>query len=104
MAAKQQDLNPIEKNYAYIEYYRKSMMNTKDPSDKEEELQLVKFHEGRRDYFTPSLRQINHLIQIDEKPNLEIMEPKWELYKISISFEDHFHFEKDNCKHCKIVT
>ena len=32
------------------------------------------------------LRQINHLIQIDEKPNLELKEPRWEIYKISISF------------------
>ena len=80
-------LKPIEKDYAYIEYCRKSMINTKDPSVKEERLQSMKLHEGERDFFTPSLRQINHLIQIDEKPNLELMEPKWELYKISISFQ-----------------
>ena len=35
------------------------------------------------------LRQINHLIQIDEKPNLELKEPRWEIYKISISFNFH---------------
>ena len=81
------DINPIETDYSYIEFYRKAMMNSQDPSHKEETLQFVKFHEGNRDYFTPSLRQINHLIQIDEKPNLELMEPKWELYKISISFQ-----------------
>ena len=78
------DLNPIEKDYSYIAYLRKSMMNHTDPCSK---LQLVKIHEGRRDYFTPSFKQINHLIQIDEKPNQELMEAKWELYKISISFE-----------------
>ena len=75
------------------------MMNETDPCDKENMLQHVKFHEGERDYCTPSVRQINHLIQIDEKPNLEIMEPKWELYKISISFQ-----EKDASKLYKIVT
>ena len=85
---KQVDLNPIEMDYSYIEYYRKSMLNSKDPSEKERILQHVKFHEGIRDYSTQSLRQINHLIQIDEKPNLELMEPKWELYKISISFQE----------------
>ena len=84
---KQVDLNPIEKDYSYIEYFRKAMMNDTDPCSKEKKLQYVKYHEGIRDYSTPSLRQINHLIQIDEKPNLEIMEPKWELYKISISFQ-----------------
>ena len=87
MVLKQLDSNPIEKDYAYIEYFRKSMMNIKDPAEKERILQHVKFHEGERDYFSPSVRQINHLIQIDEKPNLELMEPKWELYKISISFQ-----------------
>ena len=75
------------------------MMNSKDPSEKELILQHVKFYEGIRDYYTPSLRQINHLIQIDEKPNLELMEPKWELYKISISFQ-----ETDTSKLYKIVT
>ena len=35
-----------------------------------------------------SSRQINHLIQFDEKPNLEIQEPRWEIYKISISFSN----------------
>ena len=99
MADKQLDLNPIERDYSYIEYYMKSMMNTKDPFKKELILQYLKFHEGIRDYCSPSLRQINHLIQIDEKPYLELMEPKWELYKISISFQ-----EIDTSKLYKIVT
>ena len=75
------------------------MMNDTDPYSKEKKLENVKFHESTRDYFTPSLRQINHLIQIDEKANLEIMEPKWELYKISISFQN-----TDTSKLYKIVT
>ena len=99
LSTKQVNLNPIEIDYSYIEYYKKAMVNIKDPSEKERILQDVKFHEGMRDYDTPSLRQINHLIQIDEKPNLELMEPKWELYKISISIQ-----LKDNGKLYKIVT
>ena len=99
MAKKQSTLNPIEVDYAYIEYFRKAMINDTDPCGKENMLQCVKFHEGQRDYSTPSVRQINHLIQIDEKPNLELMEPKWELYKISISFQ-----ETDASKLYKIVT
>ena len=87
LSDKQRNLNPIEANYSYIEYYRKAMMNHTDPGAKLTKLLVLKYHEGRRDYFSPSLRQINHLIQIDEKPNLELMEPKWELYKISISFQ-----------------
>ena len=99
MADKQANLNPIEKDYAYIEYFRKSMMSDTDPSSKENKLQIVKFHVGRRDYFTQSLKQMNHLIQIDEKPNLELMEPKWELYKLSISFQ-----KTETCKLYKIFT
>ena len=87
MEDKQLRLNPIEVDYSYIEYFRKAIMNDTNPSSKENRLRKIKIHEGRRDYFTPSLRQINHLIQIDEKPNLELMEPKWELYKISVSFQ-----------------
>ena len=72
-------------NYGYIEYFRKAMENS-CPLHKERLFHLVKLHEARCDYYTRSLKPINHLVQIDEKPNLELTEPKWELYKISISF------------------
>ena len=62
-------------------------MNSKSPSQKQQILRTIRINEGIRDCYTPSLKQINHLIQIDEKPNLELMEPKWELYKISVSFQ-----------------
>ena len=85
-----------KRDYGYIAYLRKSMDNTpehggrdlsgRDLSGKEFRIRQTMFHEGLRDYNTASLRQINHLIQIDQRPNLELMEPKWELYKISISF------------------
>ena len=87
-----------EKDYAYVAYFRKAMDETPEHGDqglavtfthlsvKEKRVRLTMFHEGLRDYFTASLRQINHLIQFDQQPNLELMEPKWELYKISISF------------------
>ena len=85
-----------ERDYGYVAYFRKSTDETpeygdrfltgRDISIKEKRVRLTMFHEGFRDYFTPSLRQINHLIQFDQQPNLELMEPKWELYKISISF------------------
>ena len=63
------------------------MLNNKDPLAKEYMAKRIKAYEARRDYFTESLRQINHLIQIDEKPNVQLTEPEWELYKISISFQ-----------------
>ena len=44
--------------------------------------------ESARDFFAvSSLRQFNHLIQFDDNPNLNIKEPIWELYKISLTFE-----------------
>lgn len=74
------------KNYEYIEYFRKAMSNSSDPEFKESALFQVISAEAERDFYEPSLRQINHLIQIDEKPNQEITEPRWEIYKISVSF------------------
>ena len=84
---KQLNIDQTTKDYGYIEYLRKSIMNAPDSSQKESLLLTIKFHEAKRDYFSTSLRQVNHLLQIDEKPNLELMEPKWELYKVSISFQ-----------------
>ena len=83
---KQKELDPTAKDYSYIEYLQKSIMNLPDGIHKDGMLHLNKFHESSRDYYTASLRQVNNLIQIG-KPNLELMEPKWELYKISISFQ-----------------
>ena len=98
MIRKQIDVDNTETDYGYIAYLRKAMDNTgwdhrdrdltgRGLSEKEKRIRQTMFHEGLRDYFTDSLRQINHLIQIDQKPNLELMEPKWELYKVSISFQ-----------------
>ena len=89
---KQEDVDPAARDYGYIEYLRKSVvaedwsLNASD-IQKEMMLNLIRFHESKRDYHTVSLRQVNHLVQIDQKPNLELMEPKWELYKVSTSFE-----------------
>ena len=74
-------------DYGYIEYYHKAMANYTDPEERSDVFYRIKYHEARRDYFTQSMRQINHLVQIDEQPNLELKEPRWEIYKISLSFE-----------------
>ena len=98
---KQKDVDLAERDYRYVPYLRKATDNTRDVtrehggrdisgrdlSIKEKMTREIMYHEGLRDYFTASLRQINHLIQFDQKPNLELMEPKWELYKVSISFQ-----------------
>ena len=83
LVGEQEKLDPAARDYSYIEHLRKSAMMVPGALISS----YIKSHESKRDYFTPSLRQVNHLVQIDEKPNVELMEPKWELYKVSISFE-----------------
>ena len=74
-------------NYGYIEYLHKAMANRTDASENVEDFHMIKMHESFRDYYSISLWPINHLIQLDEKPNFELKEPRWEIYKISLSFE-----------------
>ena len=79
--------DPTQWDFGFIEYYREAIALYKDPDDRSRHLHLIKYCEAQRDFHTPSLRHINHLIQIDEKPNIQLTEPEWELYKISISFQ-----------------
>ena len=76
-----------ETDFEYIKYFRRAAANETNPIQQKRILHIIQLHEAMRDFFGCSLRQINHLIQYDEKPNLEIQEPRWEIYKISISFD-----------------
>ena len=60
--------------------------------EKKKYLHHLREFEARRDFFTGSLRQINHLIQIDATPNLELKQAKCEIYKVSVSFESKCKF------------
>ena len=91
---KQDHKDRAKKDYGHIDTFRKSMINETDPRRKEDMLNQLKHYESERDYFTASLRPINHLLQIDQTPNLELAEPRWELYKVSISFEVISKFDK----------
>ena len=84
---KQKHKDPAERDYGYIDILWKAMIGQPDPQLKENMSNRIKWHESMRDYYTTSLRPIKHLIQIDQKPNLELVEPRWELYKVSISFQ-----------------
>ena len=84
MYSKQEEIEASERNYEYIEYYRKAYGLETDPEQKEFFRFEILEQEAFRDYHTETLRQINNLIQIG-KPNLELEEPKEELYKISVS-------------------
>ena len=77
---------PIEMaDWGFIEYFRKSWENSADPDEKKLAFKAFITHEAERDYFTSSLRHVNHLIQIG-KPYWELKEPRCEMYKISISY------------------
>ena len=86
-----------EIDYGYVAYFRKAMENSREDgsrdlsnrnlSHKEKLTRQTMFNEALRDYFSVSIREINNLTHIDQKPNLELTEPKWELYKISVSFK-----------------
>ena len=91
---KQNHKNPAEKDYEYIDTLRKSMIGQPVPRKKEDMSNIIKSHESKRDYYTASLRPIKHLIQIDQKPNMELEEPRWELYKVSISFQPIRKFDR----------
>ena len=91
---KQDQKDRAKKDYGHIDAFRKSMINETDPRRKEDMSNQLKDYESERDYFTASLRPINHLLQIDQNPNRELVEPRWELYKVSISFEVISKFDK----------
>ena len=74
-------------DFSYIDFHRKAYENETQPEIKMQYLHNLRDVEARRDFHRGSLRQINHLIQFDLKPNLELNEVRCEIYKISVSFE-----------------
>ena len=78
-----------EKDYSYIDCFRKAYENltVKNP----DHLHRLRDAEARREYWSGSLRQLNHLIQLTT-PNLDLKEARCEIYKISISFESTSEF------------
>ena len=81
-----------EKDYSYIDFYLKAYENETEPVQKIDRLHFLRLNEADRDFYTGSIRQINHLIQFDPKPNLELKEVRQEIYKISVSFEPNCKF------------
>ena len=81
---KQLKKDPSEWDYGFIEYFQKSIANGY-PMRTWNSV-LIEFYEAQRDYYTQPFRHINYLIQIDKKPNLNLKEPRWEIYKVSITF------------------
>ena len=79
------DIEPSKRDFEYIEYYQKAYeLEIWDARKKEFYHFEILEQEAFRDYHTETSRQINDLIQIG-KPNLELKEPREELYKITVS-------------------
>ena len=76
-------------DFEYIGHYKKAMAKTTDPDGITKFFHRIKHYEALRDFSIQSLRQINHLVQIDEMPNLDLKEARCEIYKISLSFRTH---------------
>ena len=87
LAGRETNKSWADRNYGYLEFYRKSYECENHPTKKILAYNLWKEAEARRDFHKGSIRQINHLIQFDQEPDLELTEPLWEIYKISVSFE-----------------
>ena len=78
--------NGCKVDYSYIKYFQKAYVNATDSDRKEYFLRILKSAEAERDYYHGTIRQIKHLIQIDTEPNHDLREPRWEIYKITLSF------------------
>ena len=87
MSSKQSEISWKNKDYDYIDLYRKSYENETDPQQKKNKLYTFRSAEAQRDFHTGSLKMISPLIQFDQKPNLDLKEVRSEIYKISVSFE-----------------
>ena len=75
-------------DFSYIEHYKKAYALTADTDPNKQPLaNMIIEEEALKEFYTPSLKSIKPLIQLDDKPNLEIEEPQWELYKVSVSFQ-----------------
>ena len=83
---KQNSIPWIDKDYRYIDFFRKSYNHDDDPVRKEITLHGIRDSEIRKEYFIGSIKQINHAIQFDQEPNRRLQEPQCEIYKITISF------------------
>ena len=91
MLQKQIHIPWLHKDYSYIDFFRKAYENETQHARKMIRLHQLRVFEANKDFWTGSLRSLNHLIQIGS-PNLELKEARCEIYKISISFEPKREF------------
>ena len=85
--SREENISWANKDYTYIDFYKKSYEYETDPETKRNHLYSLRDAEARRDFYRGSLKPINHLIQFDQEPNLDLKGVRLEIYKISVSFE-----------------
>ena len=76
---------PAQWDYSFVEYYRKAYENAQNDMAKYGAMITWRQGEARRDFYTGMIKEIKRLEHIDSTPNLELKEPKWEIYKITIT-------------------
>ena len=86
-----------EKDFEYVEFYRKAYEFSNSLVDKEKSWYDWQNAEAIRDFYKSSITEIKHLIQLDHTPS-DLKEPKWELYKISISFSFICKYQRNSIK------
>ena len=75
-----------EWDYTFIDYFQKAYENeNNDSALKCNILITLRKAEARRDYYNGMIKEIKDLEQFDCTPNLELTEPKCEIYKITIN-------------------
>ena len=79
---------PSQWDYSFVDYYQKAYEFAQHDADKSAAWVILRQAEARRDFYTGMIKEIKRLEQFDSKPNLELTEPKWEIYKITIT--DYF--------------
>ena len=82
----QKDIPSVNWDFSFVNYHRKAYECAKSTQNREASWIEWQHGEAIKDFYTDSITEIKHLIQFDQTPNLELKEPKWEIYKISISF------------------
>ena len=75
-----------EWDYTFIDYFQKAYENENNNSElKRNIFMTLRKAEARRDYYNGMIKEIKQLEQLDHTPNLELTEPKCEIYKITIN-------------------
>ena len=75
-----------EIDYDYIKYFKKAYEHA-EAHQKDFYFINYTYVKNLRDYYMGSIRQIKHLIQFDSRPNHDLIEPKWEIYKVTLTFQ-----------------